>query len=430
MPTTAELEAMVSDPREQMHVELKSWLDLSTNEHKAVLAKAIIALANHGGGFVVIGFVRTDGLYAEAPNRPADLGAFNDDVINGVVRSYAAPAFHCTTYLIAHPDNGLRYPIVEVPGSHRVPIQAVRGSPDRSLMNGRVYVRRPGPESAEPGTPEEWRSIFTRCLRANRDDLLDAMRDVLVGQPGTTPPQRPPLEALLEFADEATTRWARLSRETGGGVWREASYRLAYAIQGEFVHPRLPDLRRHLRTAMRPNTGRPEWAELEGPRAMQGGLESFTEKGPHRPEFWRALPDGRLALIRGYQEDNSKNLQPGTAFDVAVPIWRVGECLLHARAMCERLDAPDAPVIVTARYLGLARRRLVSLDGRYMLDPFERRSAQDTIDLSGQVRASEIEDKLPEIVHGMLQPLYYLFDLLELSQTTVIEEIARLRRRQ
>jgi hypothetical protein len=98
--------------------------------------------------------------------------------------------------------------------------------------------------------------------------------------------------------------------------------------------------------------------------------------------------------------------------------------------MCERLDAPDAPVIVTARYLGLARRRLVSLDGRYMLDPFERRSAQDTIDLSGQVRASEIEDKLPEIVHGMLQPLYYLFDLLELSQTTVIEEIARLRRRQ
>jgi hypothetical protein len=63
------------------------------------------------------------------------------------------------------------------------------GSPDqRALINGRVYIRRPGPESAEPATPEEWRELFTRCLRANRDELLDAMRDILSGHAGGAAP--------------------------------------------------------------------------------------------------------------------------------------------------------------------------------------------------------------------------------------------------
>ena len=32
-PTVAELEALIHDLREEMHVEVKGWLDLATNEH-------------------------------------------------------------------------------------------------------------------------------------------------------------------------------------------------------------------------------------------------------------------------------------------------------------------------------------------------------------------------------------------------------------
>ena len=184
--TAAELEALIRNPREDMHVEIKGWLDLSTNEHKALFAKAAIALANHGGGFIVIGFRRQDGVYGAAEDPPKQLpGSINDDVINGIVRAYAAPAFHCSVHLVASAGLSSVFPIIAVPGGHRVPIQAIRGSPDqRTLINGRVYIRRPGPESAEPATPEEWRLLFTRCLRANRDELLDAMRDILSGHAG------------------------------------------------------------------------------------------------------------------------------------------------------------------------------------------------------------------------------------------------------
>src|SRR4051794_19851603 len=98
-PSATELQALVAEPREDLHIEVKSWLDLSANDHKATLAKAIIALANHGGGFVVLGFERRpDGRYAPTAGRPANLGGVNDDVVNGVVRSYAAPSFHCAVH--------------------------------------------------------------------------------------------------------------------------------------------------------------------------------------------------------------------------------------------------------------------------------------------------------------------------------------------
>ena len=51
----AELVGLLGEPREAADIEVKEWLDLASNEHRASLAKEIIALANHGGGFVLIG---------------------------------------------------------------------------------------------------------------------------------------------------------------------------------------------------------------------------------------------------------------------------------------------------------------------------------------------------------------------------------------
>ena len=51
-----QLESLTRNPREELGVELKGWLDLSQGEHKADLAKALMALANHGGGYVLLGY--------------------------------------------------------------------------------------------------------------------------------------------------------------------------------------------------------------------------------------------------------------------------------------------------------------------------------------------------------------------------------------
>jgi predicted HTH transcriptional regulator len=43
-------------PREDMATEIKDWLNLGDSMVRAKLAKELIALANHGGGYLLFGF--------------------------------------------------------------------------------------------------------------------------------------------------------------------------------------------------------------------------------------------------------------------------------------------------------------------------------------------------------------------------------------
>ena len=59
MPTQDELRSLLETPSESPSVEYKSWLDLTQNPGKAILSKAAIALANDGGGIIVLGMQKT-----------------------------------------------------------------------------------------------------------------------------------------------------------------------------------------------------------------------------------------------------------------------------------------------------------------------------------------------------------------------------------
>jgi hypothetical protein len=57
----ARLADLLIDPREDLDLEIKNWLDLRSDENaRATLAKALLALANHGGGFLVLGLAETE----------------------------------------------------------------------------------------------------------------------------------------------------------------------------------------------------------------------------------------------------------------------------------------------------------------------------------------------------------------------------------
>jgi hypothetical protein len=80
------------DLHETMDLEIKGLLDLTTADHQAKLAKGIIAMANHGGGYPVIGFAERAGLSAvPATGRPASLKALDRDRVNGVSERYLSP---------------------------------------------------------------------------------------------------------------------------------------------------------------------------------------------------------------------------------------------------------------------------------------------------------------------------------------------------
>ena len=202
-----QVKELIENPREDMNVEIKCWLDFDENSSKAKVARAIIALANYGGGFLLMGFKEEepDTFVADSEN-VGFLAKWNQDNLNGIVASYMYPVFHVGTHLLASEKWKQEILVVAVPGGHKVPIQCVKGSPDQKLINGKYYTRRPGPKSAEPDTPEEWSLIMTNCLRSAKDELLDTIRLIVGGYTGPLNDlgnqAAPELDALIREAEQ------------------------------------------------------------------------------------------------------------------------------------------------------------------------------------------------------------------------------------
>ncbi|WP_300054888.1 helix-turn-helix domain-containing protein [uncultured Roseobacter sp.] len=81
MTTNQDLETLLTDAREDLSAEYKSWLNSTSNEHRAVFAKAAIALANHSGGYVIIG-MEEDGDSFNSVQRPEEIPEITQDIAN------------------------------------------------------------------------------------------------------------------------------------------------------------------------------------------------------------------------------------------------------------------------------------------------------------------------------------------------------------
>ena len=371
----------------------------------------------------------------EAPNRPGTMADYNQDLVNGIVHNYCDPPFHCAVYSIPGPG-GAKYPVVKIPGGHRVPVRAARSGPHGRIVDVHaIYVRKPGPRSETPTSSQEWDSLLARC-QGNRGGV----------------PQPDDGDSPLElWTSNCFDRWCELTKELpeeAGPRCLHGHYSLAYEIVGDVRQITLTQLPEIIRSSAVFHTGYPPFwyppeREFE-PYVADDALECWLgrcydirkdELKPADAEFWRIDTSGRAYLLRGYQEDSGDpqraglgNVRLGTVFDVVLPVLRVGETLLQAERLADGLFKGQTKIRFVANYKGLQDRALVSLDPRRYIR--ERGvSRQDSIRLETTVRAKAIGPNLPEIVHSFLRRLYTLFGLFELSPEFVATELATMRKR-
>lgn len=440
---------LLIDPREDLDFEVKNWLDLlGNNDDKATLAKAVLALANNGGGFLTLGLVETDTGIVEADGRPATLDRYSQDLINGIVHNYCDPPFHCAVRVVPNPFGAL-FPIIVVPGGHRVPVRARRDGPHGNIVqNNAIYIRKPGPRSETPQSAQDWDGLLARCLRNRRDEMFDQIRDLITGAvPQAEPPEEPP--RLDEWIRAGFERWRALIQQLPKGVGPRLPYgyyNFAYEIIGERRQIALAQLPDAIRASIVRHSGWPPfwYPTREGivPYPIDGAVECWLGGDPHAPvanrdaahsDFWRIHPEGLAFLLRGYQEDGldaqrpgREHVPPATIFDVTIPVWRVGETLLQAQRLASELFDGPTTIRFVATYQGLAGRTLSSIDGRRHI--WEGRVArQNLVSLNTHVDAHMIDANLPEIVHPFLSPLYALFDFFELPMHLVVDELGRMR---
>ena len=432
------LQRLVAAPSEHPDVELKSWLDLTDNGQRGTLAKGLIALANHGGGVVIIGF-DTNG--NPASNRPKNLAFYSQDAINGVLGRFADPGFHCAVQTVTREVDGLEYPVIQVPGGHKVPIRSKRGSPGGEIQADRYYIRKSGPASDMPRTGHEWDELMRRCVRNNIDEIASLVRDVLEGRAPKADAPPDAASRLGQWDTDSVARWMELTNkfpEDSPARMPLGYYRVAAVV--EHMNLNLSRLKEVMRRAERNLTGWSPWwwptREGISPYPHENTIEChIAEKEVHgdaaRSDFWRASTTGELFLIRGYIEDSLEQarrpVEPGTVFDLKLPVWSIGECLLFIQSFAAEADAEDSAASVRCEWTGLQGRKLTVLSGPSWLRDHMAHSDKYTKTIT--IPVQRISGALPEIVRELVEPLYALFDFFQPPAAMYAEELRKVQQR-
>jgi hypothetical protein len=136
-----------------------------------------------------------------------------------------------------------------------------------------------------------------------------------------------------------------------------------------------------------------------------------------------------MFLLRGYQEDSDAGVEPGTVLDVTLPIWRIGECLLHAERLAKTIMGNEPTSIAfRAVWNGLQGRTLLSwATPRRIFFDSRGPSRQDSVTSERIIPTGQISETLPELVKALTKPLYESFDFYDIPSTVVREELLKMR---
>ena len=437
---TEELIPFLTAPREDLSVEYKSWLDISETEHKATLAKAAIALANHGGGFVIIGMEEVGDAFSSVA-KPDGSPEITQDLVNGAIQRFCDPEFHVAVYSVPHPTTEIVHQIISIPGDITVPVMCKRDC-QGVIQKDRCYIRKPGPRSEAPSTSAEWRGLLDRCIRAGRDDLLDAFRTILTGRAEAGVATIDDASRLSDFSTDAYERWRELAEtapDESPARFPHGFYEFGFSLIGAEPLKSLADVQDALANARRiRHTGWSPFVDLGAPEWRPYPHEDFVEAwvGRDKPDhhsprdhahsdFWRVSKDGLLYMIRGYAEDDLERFKPGTALDATIPVWRVGEALLFTCRFAEKFNDVEE-VGIRCRFTGLDGRSLVSVSGMRAFWGDDT-CHSESMELEGSAPLAQINDNLVEVLHQLLTPLYEKFGFFRLPTELVQTELESMR---
>ncbi len=252
--------------------------------------------------------------------------------------------------------------------------------------------------------------------------------------------------AQERFLRESFERWQMLVKDLpkdSPARFPDGFYRVDYSLEGDLKHVSLYELEGILSRATTNYTGWPVFMVMTReefrPREVDGAIETWLRPGTlidrnfedaAHCDYWRAVPTGRMFLMRGYQEDGQEGFEAGTVFDNTLPIWRLGEVLLHAENMAHLL-AKDDPNTITIRlralYAGLRGRQLKSwanpLSGLFL----EGRPARsDEVLLEAEIPVLDLKQRLAQHLHPLVATLFERFEIESVSSDFVAREVARL----
>jgi hypothetical protein len=443
--------------RETLDLELKQWIDPTSDEGIAKIVKACLALRNNNGGSLVIGF-KDDG-NQDLENAPTNVQeTFHSDKVQEIVSRFAADPFPID---VQFGMVGKQYhPVVTVPAGVRSPVAAkstLKSADGRSTLikDNAIYVRSLNSNhtvSSAEARRGDWDRLIRICFDNREADIGAFVRRHLAGmnmqslaalfQSIPAVPHRPTFEErVVEELARGHTRFLAAAKQRALAVpavgFRESAIVLdeplpAASATNLFLRKLFMNAPHH--------SGWSPWVDLSGatdtdvrPYVFDGGWEALVDYLDPRKglgwvslDFWRIEPSGHFYQIRALEDDfvRGREVQPGTQLDFTLQIARVAEIISIGLAFSRALlgEGAKSSVLFGFRWTGLSGRTLSTWANRSRLMRQTEISNQDEITTRVSVAVETPLTALAPHVEIAVRDLFALFGGTELA-SSVIEEI-------
>jgi len=445
-------------PMEALAVELKGWLDPRKVEHQSVIIKGLIALRNHGGGRMMIGYRDDGSVRSDAPFDVRE--RYQSEAVQDLLSRYASERFEVE--VVIEQVDSVDTAVLIVPTGVRTPVRlkaAVKGQREGGsyefLRAGMVPMRTleaNGRASSSECGDADWERLMQICFDNREADVARFVRRHLAGMggqvgelvtalQGLSVEERPGSQAqdflMLGgslFADEVSRRGRLEGYDTlvkWGG--REASIAIVPEPQGFTANQVF--LQRVLASLPR-ITSYPPWADTSGslsgqPQVIKDRWHGFLF-GRNR---FNALtfdvfdPQGlfyeyRLMLLDVIAEANGST--PRALLGERETLADVAEVLMTGIAFAQALAvADDAHEVRFAfRWTGLKRRLIDKwfTAARTALVSEEEASAISTVSIPANIPHNALGPAIAQIVG----PLFRMFRGYETASTQIEETLRQM----
>lgn len=442
------IQQLVDRPAESLAVEVKRWLNPDEPAGIAKIVRVVLALRNHNGGYLVLGF-DDETLKQDQQNAPSDVESlFHIDKIQGLISKYASEPFEVS---VAFPEReGQKHVVIVVPSGVKTPVASkadlVRDTSKNWIDVDAVYVRSlraNNTPSTTRATWKDWPNIVEVCFDNREADIgrflrrhLGAaskgeLKELAAAMSGQAEPETIE-ESLRGLLQRSEARFQEVVEERKVTLPEHGTWEVALILEGD-VPNHAPNTKfiTLLESSNPGYTGWPVWLDSRSfadentrPYVHEGIWEALIvsiDKGwSNQIDFMRKDPRGQFFLLRALRDDvagTERAPTPMTELDFGMAVIRTAEAfavgIAFARAMgCETTATTLAFAVRWTRLRGRELSSWVKPD-RYISPG--RKAYQDDVTSYVNIPLDTPLSALGSFVEQAVQPLFEVFDGFELG---------------
>jgi len=454
---TSRIQELIERPGESLSVELKRWIDPDSSDGIAKIVKTALALRNHGGGYLIIGF-DNDTLKPDTENVPENVREkYHIDKIQGVVSRFSSESFEV---IVDFPKkDGQEYPVIVIPSDVKTPVATKSDLVDNGhklIRTDTVYVRSlkaNNTPSTTQATSKDWPNIVEVCFDNREADIGRFLRRHLGGLSpeiirefvsaiSQKAEPEPTIEDLLsKHLEESEKRYESVIHERNLTFPEHGAWEVALLIIGEVPpYTANKDFLNLLGSNNPGYTGWPVWLDSRAfsdrdsrpfvmDRVWESIIVSLGTAWSNQIDFMRLDPRGKFYLRRALPDDISASQRapkPMKYLDFGLPIIRSAEAIAVGISFAKAMgcDSENTRLSYAFKWSKLHGRKLSSWANPGRSISHGGSAYQDDVLSFVQVPLETPLSALGNYVNKVVQPLFEIFDGLSLSNN-VIEDLTQ-----